>query len=620
MRARGITSYQLSDDERTIMVPLSGQLFLVDRRLGTTREVATPAGYPDAPRFSRDGSMIAYVTRGDLYTVDIATGVESRLTSTAGDSVTNGIPGFIAQEEMGRYRGHWWSPDGALLAFEQTDTSPVERLFASNPLHPEQEPSGEPFPRAGTNNADVRLGVVPARGGPTVWVRWDREQFPYLTTVRWTQSAPLTLVVENRAQTELQVLAADPETGATRLLLTESDSAWLNLDQRMPRWLDDGSGFFWTSERDGTRRLELRARDGRLINPVTPDGFEFTSLAWVGDDGRVLLHGRETPTQHHIYRGTVGGGELAQVSAGVGLFSATVSRDGSTWLERASAVDDWSRLVVHDEGGTRGEITSVGARPPQLPSVELVTVGARALEAYVIRPRSFDPARRYPVLVSVYGGPHAQVVQASASRYVYAQWLADQGYIVVGIDGRGTPSRGRDWERAIHLNFIDVALDDQVDGLLALGARFPEMDLGRVAISGWSFGGYMAAMAVMLRPDVFHVAIAGAPVADWSDYDTFYTERYMSTPELNPSGYERSSALTHAPLLRRPLLIIHGTSDDNVYFTHAIKLSDALLRAARQHEFLPLSGSTHMVSDPEMTRSLAVWTVRFLEENLPSER
>jgi dipeptidyl-peptidase-4 len=247
----------------------------------------------------------------------------------------------------------------------------------------------------------------------------------------------------------------------------------------------------------------------------------------------------------------------------------------------------------------------------------LTTVGADpSFHAVLVRPRNFDSRLRYPVIASVYGGPHGQTVVASPSAYLLQQWIADHGFIVVSIDGRGTPSRGRTWERVIKGNLIDVSLNDQVAGLKALARKYRELDLDRVGVYGWSFGGYFSAMAVMRRPDVFDVGVAGAPVAEWLDYDTHYTERYLGLPDESPGGYADSSVLTHAKDLEKPLLIIHGTADDNVYFSHSLKMSNALFRAGKPHDFLALSDFTHMVADPLVTTRLYQRIVGYFVKHL----
>jgi dipeptidyl-peptidase-4 len=288
------------------------------------------------------------------------------------------------------------------------------------------------------------------------------------------------------------------------------------------------------------------------------------------------------------------------------VYSAVVAEDAGSYVLTTQTLTDDPVVTIHARDGSElGTLKSVAETTPLPPRVELTTVGENpALHAAIIRPNGFDAAKKYPVIVSVYGGPHSQTVVAARGRYLLDQWLAEQGFIVVSIDGRGTPARGRAWERAIRGNLIDVPLADQVAGLRALAAKYPQLDLERVGIYGWSFGGYFSAMAVMREPEVFRAGVAGAPVTDWRDYDTHYTERYLGLPEKNEQGYAASSVLTYAPQLRRPLLLIHGTADDNVYFLHSIRLSDALFRARRDFEFLPLSGLTHMVPDPVVTRSL----------------
>jgi dipeptidyl-peptidase-4 len=287
------------------------------------------------------------------------------------------------------------------------------------------------------------------------------------------------------------------------------------------------------------------------------------------------------------------------VTTGAGQHGAIFCKDRSRFVHTISLAGDRPRWVVRSrEGKPLGELNSMAETPVIAQQAEFVTVGdSPEMHAVVIRPDNFDSRRRYPVIVSVYGGPRALTVTKSAQGYSVQQWMANQGFIVVSMDGRGTPNRGRAWERAIQGNLIDVPLNDQVNGLHALGNRFPEMDVSRVGITGWSFGGYFSALALERRPNVYQAAVAGAPVVDWRDYDTYYTERYMSTPEQNRTGYDASSGVTWAKDLVRPLLILHGTADDNVYFLHSLKLVDALFRAGKSFEFVPLPGYTHIVAD-----------------------
>jgi dipeptidyl-peptidase-4 len=560
---------------------------------------------------------VAFVRDGDLYVIPVAGGAERRLTRTASEAIENGLPEFIAQEEMRRYRGYWWAPDSRSIAYQETDTTGVARWHILDPMHPEATPAAHPYPQTGTANARVRLGVVPVTGGATRWIDWDGEAFPYLANVVWTEGAPLTVLIQNRLQSEEQLLSVDARTLAVRPLHVERDPAWINLDQTVPRWIRNGEAFLWSTERDGSYQLELRNRDGSLRNAVTPPGFGYESLLGVDEARNVAwVCASAEPTEMHVWRVPLdpSAGAPERMSDEAGLHDAAVR--GELWVHTAETLAGELTMTVRRGSEQLGPLPSEAEEPPYMPRIELLTVGERELRAVVVRPRDFTPGRRYPVLVSVYGGPHHRTAVASPRRYLREQWYADQGFIVVSADGRGTPGRGREWERAIHRDVITLPLGDQVDALAALGARVPEMDLTRIGIYGWSFGGYFAAHAVIQRPDVFDAAVAGAPVADWRDYDTHYTERYMGLPSENAAGYDATSVLTHAARLERPLLVVHGTVDDNVYFVHGVKMSDAILRAGRGHYFLPLSGFTHMVAEPEVTLSLNRAIVGFLRENV----
>ena len=619
--ARGIVSYHLSRDGRRILVPLSGRLFVIERATGAVREVQGAAGFPIDPRFSRDATQLACVRDHDLYVTDLATGVERRLTQDGGGNLANGEAEFIAQEEMDRDQGYWWSPDGRTIACQHTDVTGVEVMRIPDLEHPEREPQSWPYPRPGMKNADVTLGLVPVAGGGTIWVVWDRERYPYLAIVVWEENAPLTILVQNRAQTEEVLLSVDVATGATTPLLTETDPAWLNLFIGMPKWLKNGRSFLWMTERNGATQLELRGRDGKLLRALTPP--EPGLRAGVELDeahGMVWAKGGDDPTETQLFQVPLDPrrGRRVQVTAEPGQHGAVFGEDHSVFVHTASPLIGAPRWAVRGRGGRpQGELRSLVETPSLQARLEFTTVGdSLAFHTVLVRPHDFDPTRRYPVIVSVYGGPHGQQVTKSARGYLVEQWMADHGFILVSIDGRGTPARGHAWERAIQGDLIEVALRDQVDALQALGRRYPEMDLTRVGIHGWSFGGYVAILALERRPAVFAAGVAGAPVTDWRDYDTHYTERYMRTPEQNAKGYAASSALTWAGDLVRPLLILHGTADDNVYFSHSLKLCDALFRAGKPFEFVPLPDYTHMATDPVSVTELNRRTIEHFERHL----
>jgi len=626
LAAGGIATYSLSKDGERILAPLSDRLFLVEVASGEVREVpAGPGGraesFPFDPQLSPDAGKVGFVLDGDLYVVELESGERHRLTRRDSETVTHGLAEFVAQEEMDRYHGFWWSPDGEFLAYQRTDTAGMEVFRIADPFDPSRPPQEWPYPRPGKKNAEVRLGVVPAAGGETVWVEWDRERYPYLATVKWPEGAPLTILLQNREQTEELLLAVDAATGATEEMLVERDPAWINLDQKMPRWLPGGDGFLWTTERNGWWQLELRARDGSLRHTVTPPGFPMHGFLHLDGGGEhVHLLASEDPTESHVYRLPLRpeDGAPRRLTRDPGVHGAVFAEGGELWVDAHEAVDEAPAWIVRDGDGRRlGKLGSEQAAPPFEVRPELVRVGEEpGFDAAVVRPNDFDPGLRYPVIVRVYGGPHKQMVTASRDDYLLDQWLAEQGYLVVRADGRGTPNRGREWERAIRSDFIGPPLEDQVRAIRALGERFPAMDVERVGIFGWSYGGYFSAMAVMQHPELFDVGVAGAPVTDWHDYDTHYTERYIGLPDADPEAYERSSVLSYASRLERPLLIIHGTADDNVYFLHGLKMSDALLRAGRDHVFLPLPGATHMVREPEQVERMYGRILGFLGDHL----
>lgn len=607
----GFTDYQLSEDGTLILVSLSGKLYVVKRATGAVTELATGAGTILDPKFSPNGQSVAYVRDHDVYLYDLATNLERRLTTGGTEQKTHGLAEFVAQEEMGRFSGFWWSPDSKSLAYEEADAGGVEVWYVTDPARPEQPAHPSYYPRPGKANVKVRLGVISVGGGETVWIDWDVKKYPYLAQVRWDKYGPLTVTVQSRLQNELALLKVDPATGKTTPLLTEKDSTWINLHQDTPRWLPDDKGFLWTCDTASGPQLEWRGVNGKLRGVVVPNAWGFQNLVSVNAKaGEIYFLASQNPMLSELYRLPLKvpseGDEPKRLSTNPGLHGASVAKDHSVFVLTGTTSDAMPRTTVHKADGTLvGELPSVAESPSFTPQVTFEQVGdTPGFYAAVVRPHGFDARKKYPVIVDVYGGPgHNHVIRAMRN-WLLDQWLADQGFIVVAIENRGTPGRGHDWERALYQKFGSVPLDDQVASLQALGKKYPEMDLNRVGIVGWSFGGYMSALAVLKRPDIYKAAVAGAPVTDWEDYDTHYTERYLGLPQEHAQAYKEASLLTYADKLQRPLLLVHGTSDDNVYFRHSLKLADALFRAGKDFELLPLSGLTHMVPDPVITQRL----------------
>jgi dipeptidyl-peptidase 4 len=636
-RAGGIVAYAGDQDLNRVVFALAGRLLVAE--LGATadgsaavRELPT-AGPADDPRLDPTGTTVAYVSAGSLHVTPVAQGTgqvagQARGQATAPllaavpeQGVTWGLAEFIAAEEMGRTRGYWWAPDGRRLAVARVDERPVRRWHLADPADPARPPVTLPYPAAGTRNADVGL-VVADLDGRTVEIVWDRAALPYLVAVRWDQGAPLTLLVQSRDQRRTEVLTADPGTGATALARRTDDPTWVELVQGTPRWLPDGR--LVTTVDDGeTRRLAL---DGI---PVTPPGLQVRSVVHAGHDGVVFTGGSE-PTEVHVWHldarpdgpATGAAPEPARLTTLPGMHSAVAA--GGTVVIASAGLDGEPDVEVRRPGRPAVTLPSIAEQPAVLPRPLFLRAGERALRSALLLPRGHH-GERLPVLLDPYGGPHSQRVVKVRDAFLTSQWFADQGFAVVVTDGRGTPGRGPIWERAIHMDLAGPVLDDQVEALHAIAADHPELDLGRVAIRGWSFGGFLAALAVLRRPDVFHAAVAGAPVTDWRLYDTHYTERYLGDPNGPAAGqdgldggavYERSSLLADAPRLTRPLLLIHGLADDNVVAAHTLRLSSALLAAGRPHTVLPLSGVTHMTPQEVVAENLLRLQLAFIREAL----
>jgi dipeptidyl-peptidase 4 len=618
--ARGLTHFSLSPDGARVLFAAGGKLRLLERADGTARALDGTESALD-PRFAPDGRAVAFVRDGDLWVLDLARRAPRRLTRRRSPTTTNGLAEFVAQEEMDRSEGYWWSPDARSVAYAEVDEAAVERRTLCDPAFPERPCRSLAYPRAGTANAAVRLWVVAASGGTPVEVRWDAARFPYLAAVRWDPGGPLALLVQDRAQQVERLLAADPRTGATRLLLEERDPAWLNLWPGFPRFLPDGR-FWWATERSGAPEVELRGRDGAWLETAVPGSLHFADLGGVDGDA-LFFTAAPDPTGTEVWRVAPGSApvRLAVGEDGPAQRSVTMAERGGgplavTW----TTLRRLERTVVYAQDGTRlVELPSVAEEPYAVPTTELRKVGpGEGLWTALVRPHALGATASLPVIVSVYGGPTparwgGQVVRRPL---LAEQWLADQGFAVVRIDGRGTARRDRAFERAIRGDLAGVPLEDQVAGLRSLAGEVPALDLGRVGITGWSFGGYLSALAVMRRPDVFHAAVAGAPVTEWRAYDTHYTERYLGLPQEAAAAFDRASLVAAAPELSRPLLLLHGTADDNVWVSHGLALADALFRAGRPVELVPVAGATHMLPEPLTTARRWERTAAFFRERL----
>ena len=628
----GFTGFDVAADGKSVLVTLGGKVYTVPLGGGKAAEVAGPdaQGHPpfDA-RLSPDGKLVAFVRANQLFTVPAAGGTPRSIAKSSAPDVQVAQAEFVAQEEMDRYTGYWWSPDSTQIVYQTGDAGRVEKLFVGDPADPTIDAGPVPYPRPGHPNVDVELFVVAAGGGKATPIPWDHARYPYLTDVVWDAGGPLAVEVMTRDQKDLALLAVDGKTGRSRELWREHDDVWLNLRPEGCRkvvdiscetahFLRDGS-FLWASERGGSWQLELHAADGKLVRALTAPELGYRGLRHVDEAKRslVVAAGAE-PVDDELWRVPLDGGEATRLVDTKEPVEAVFAESGAYVLDRDSLERVYDPIVHRADGSEAGALPSVAEKVLAPPRVTIQKVGpAPGYWTSIVRPRDFDPKKKYPVVVEVYGGPHGVVVHKRLLGFVEPQFLADHGFIVVAVDNAGTPFRGRAWERKMFGHFIDLPIEGQVAGLQALARLEPAIDLGRVGMIGGSFGGYMSALAVLRRPDVYRAAVARSPVSDWLDYDTFYTERYLGVPNLEaPKTYEENGLLVYAKDLARPLLIVHGTADDNVHFSHALKLANALFQAGRPFEFLPLTRTTHLPHEPHLMLRYYQRVFEFFRRNL----
>ncbi|HEY5335703.1 MAG TPA: prolyl oligopeptidase family serine peptidase, partial [Mycobacteriales bacterium] len=582
-RAGGITAYATDTALTVTAFALAGRLGIahVD---GAAAVVPTDGAIAD-PRPSPDGSKVGYVSGGHLVLADLDGRVITDIRGPTG--CTCGLPDFIASEELGRFRGWWWSSDSTHVLAAVVDDSPVQVWHIADPASPERPATEQRYPAAGTPNARVSLLLASIDGDAEPVTGWDTEAYPYLVSVRWTVDGPALLHVSSRDQTCMQVLSLE---GSVATVHREDRSeTFLDVIAGVPAWLPDGR-LLHTVETAGVRQLAV---DGR---PVSPDDVHVAAVRGVDPDGDVVFLGTtaDDPTSRHVYAWE--GADCPRLTDDRGVYDLVTG--GDTQVGLSASMDHFG---VAAEAWRRGETTPVWSEattPPFVPRVRFVADGA--VHVAIVLPTDHVAGTTLPVLMDPYGGPHHCENLRARNGWLEPQWFADQGFAVVVADGPGTPGRNLLWEKTIRGDLASQALAGQVDALRVAAAAEPDLDVSRVGIRGWSFGGYLAALAVLTRPDVFHAAVAGAPVTEWRLYDTAYAERYLGT---DPDGadreaYDRSSLLPLAAGLQRPLLLVHGLADDNVVAAHTLRLSAALLAHGKPHDVLPLTGATHLGGGP----------------------
>ena len=598
--ASGITSYACNRDITRAVTVLGGSIVLIDLLSGDATMPSIESGVFDV-RLSPDGSAISYL-RGSSLCVASLTGDERVIASESNNAVSWGNAEFIAAEEMGRFRGYWWSPDSQSIAACRVDVSAINVWHIADPAHPELPATEHRYPAAGTPNASVSLHILSVATATATPVELSGN-WEYLNSVSWN-SAGLIAQTQTRDQKQIDIHSIDSATGKATIVFTDTDGAWVELVSGVPALQHDGT-LVTCADRDGARRL--------LVNgvAVTPTTMQVRSVVSTVNSIVFIANDISTPWATDAW--AFSKSELQQITHSNGTVSITGSL--SCYVSRISTLDtERAQFTVHTPTATHN-IASLAETSLVQPNVRIMSVGPRGIPVAILLPRD-GLSTKLPVLFDPYGGPHAQRVVASRAAYNSSQWFADQGFVVVIVDNTGTPGKGSAWERGVMNDLAQPVLDDQVEILRDLNDLEPRADTSRVGIRGWSFGGYLAALAVLRRGDLFHAGVAGAPVTDWRLYDTHYTERYLGNPSIDASAYEATSLFNDAEHLRQPLLLIHGLADDNVVAAHTLQLSSELLAAGKPHEVLPLSGVTHMTPQEVVAENLLLHQLEFLQRHL----
>jgi dipeptidyl-peptidase-4 len=618
------TTPVLSPDGSMLAGGHAGDLYLFDLATGAARFVTGDPEEEIFPAFSPDGSKLGFAKDGDLYWLDLESGVVHRLTDR-GDSryLLNGVADWVYEEELDVERSYWWSPDGARIAFLQFDESPVGVVPITGDAMPYPDLEHQWYPKAGTANPVVRLGVVGLKGGEPRWIDTGNGD-DYLARAGWTPAGGVWVERLNRDQNVLDLMLADPATGAARTLVTDTDPAWINVRDDLV-FLDDGR-FLWTSERTGWRHLYLYGQDGALERRLTSGEWQIDKVYGV-DDAQTTAFFRANlgdPRQLHLYRVGLDGGEVALLgNQPRGVHAGSLSPDGALLVDQWSTLDTPPRadLLATDGAVLRrlwqsgDELAGWDLQPLEPGSV--TADDGTELFSLLMRPRNFDPAKRYPVVLYVYGGPHSQLTADSWGGSIHHTYrlFAEMGIATFLVDNRGTWGRGHAFETAVHRRLGELEVADQLAAARWLKSQ-PWVDPDRIAVYGGSYGGYMTLLLMLEAPGVFRAGIAYAPVTDWRLYDTIYTERYMDTPQSNPEGYKQSAPLEYADNLAGALLLAHGAMDNNVHLQNTLQLIGRLAAADKSFEFMIYPRTRHGIRRSKYALPFHRLKINFLRRTL----
>ena len=612
----GIMEYKFSSDGSALLFPLNGDIYYYHLASKTAKRLTETPAFETDVKFSPKGHYVSFIREQNVFVLNIESGKEVQLTKDGGSSnIKNGMSEFVAQEEMDRMTGYWWSPNEKHIAFLRVDETPVKTVIRNEIYAEKIELIEQRYPATGTNNVDIQLAVTDIKGKKIRFVELDeaagddKHDF-YLPRVQWLpDSSNLSYQWQSRDQKTLKLKTYNLKKRKQKTLLTEHSDHWLNLHNDL-YFLNDNKSFIWASERDGYKHLYHFSNDGKLINQLTKGSWVIDNIEHIDEENELIYFtGRaDTPLERHLYRVPLSGKSpehVARISKRNGFHSISFSKDSKSYIDSFSNISTPTQVSLHQADGehiTWLEENSVSEAHPISPYYDSLiepkfgnissSDGKATLYYKLYKPENMAPGKKYPVIVKVYGGPHAQTVKNSWQGADMTQFMLQQGYIVFQLDNRGSNYRGTEFEFPIYEKLGQVEVDDQIAGVKYLQS-LPFVDKDRIGIFGHSYGGYMALMTMFKAGDYFKAGVSGAPVTDWLLYDTHYTERYLNHPNVNAAGYEESSVFPHVAGLSGPLMVYHGMADDNVLFTNTTKLIKTLQDENKQFELMTYPGSKH---------------------------
>ena len=628
----GIIDFSWSKDSSKLLFPLSGDLYQYSLNDRKTNRLTNDAEYELDSRFSPQGNYASYIQGNNIHIVKIKDKSHKQLTSSATALIKNGVAEFIAMEEMDRDTGYWWSNDEKHIAFIQFDESGVDARGRYEIDRDKFNILQERYPRAGTNNVTVKLGILDIESGEVKWVDLGSEKDIYLPRVSWLpDSSGIFYQIENRAQTRLELNFADAKSAKFNLVLVEQSDTWIDLNHGLT-YLKGGDEFLWQSQRSGFNHIYHYKKDGTLLNQITDGNWVVSGAASVDlDQGDVYFSANvNSVLERHLYEAKLNSSRLKnpiKISNEAGWHAVSFSPDGQSYIDYFSNPQTPPQVSIHAKDGKRlmwieenkleqGHSYFAFAKQHIDPEFGVIkNKNGDDLYYRMYKPANMKPGKKYPVIFALYGGPGPQLVRKIWGDLLH-QVFAQDGYIVFTLDNRGTGNRGTDFAGALYHHMGSVEVEDQVTGAEYLKS-LDFVDGDNIGVQGHSYGGYMVLMSMFKAPDIFKVGVAGSPVTDWRLYDTHYTERFLGNPSDNQDVYTKSSVFPYVDALRGKLLILHGLADDNVLFSHTSMLLDEMQQRAIQFDFMAYPGQTHRLGSDRMRRSHVYQTIkRYFDDHL----